>query len=35
MQTFVKTSTGGTITLNVEGAEMIENVRSKIQNEEG
>jgi len=35
MPTFVKTSTGKTITLNVEGAEMVENIRSEVQNEEG
>ena len=32
---FVETFTGKTITFNVEGAEMVENVTSKIQNEEG
>jgi len=35
MQIFVKTSTGKTITLNVGEAEMVENVRGRIQNEEG
>ena len=35
MQIFVKTLTGKTITLEVEGSEPIENVRSKIQDKEG
>ena len=35
MQIFVKTLTGKTITLEVEGSESIENVKSKIQDKEG
>jgi len=35
MQIFVKTSTGRTITLEVEGADTIENVRRRVQEEEG
>ena len=35
MQIFVKTLTGKTITLDVEPADSIENVKAKIQEEEG
>ena len=35
MQIFVKTLTGKTITLDVEPSDMIENVKSKIQDKEG
>ena len=35
MQIFVKTLTGKTITLDVEGADSIESVKQKIQDREG
>lgn len=35
MQIFVKTLTGKTITLEVEPADKIENVKAKIQDKEG
>ncbi|KAN0037404.1 hypothetical protein ACTFIV_002750 [Dictyostelium citrinum] len=35
MQIFVKTLTGKTLTLEVEGSDNIENVKSKIQDKEG
>lgn len=35
MQIFVKTLTGKTITLDVEASDSIENVRAKIQDQEG
>jgi len=35
MQIFVKTLTGKTITLEVQGSDSIENVKAKIQAEEG
>ena len=35
MQIFVKTLTGKTITLEVEGSDSIENVKQKIQDKEG
>ena len=34
MQIFVKTFTGKTITLEVEGSDSIENVKAKIQDKE-
>lgn len=35
MQIFVKTTTGKTITLTVESSDTIENVKTKVQNQEG
>src|SRR6056300_1328690 len=35
MQIFIKTLTGKTITLDVEGGDSIENVKQKIQDKEG
>ena len=35
MQIFVKTLTGKTITLDVDSADTIENVKQKIQDREG
>ncbi len=35
MQIFVKTLTGKTITLDVEWLDSIENIKAKIQNQEG
>jgi ubiquitin len=35
MQNFVKTLTGRTITLDVEGSDTIANVEAKVQDEEG
>ena len=35
MQIFVKTLTGKTITLEVEGSDSVENMKQKIQDKEG
>jgi len=35
MQIFVKTLTGKTITLEVEGGDSVENIKQKIQDKEG
>ena len=35
MQIFVKTTTGKTITLDVDGSDSIENIKQKIKDKEG